>query len=349
MEVLYLVDKIHETSEYLREQSINCSHNYSKGRARERKNRKTSLSQRLRPVSPTSKRGSENVVKHNVQSNVQVPPPQRQQPPPIRVRADQATGQENSPIQGTGEHSITGAQAQQQFVLQAPQPRPYGLQPAKLTIPTFLAAEYEKPMQFLSDFMDYYHAVGLTEWHFYHVIKQALRGSAGDWWYHISDNVTSIADFERRFKERFWSRMIQARKREQLETGFYNADKNQSRSEYVIAIYNQIKALDSPPAEIDMIDKFSRHFDFETQNAIIAQRIHRVNELIEFLDHLDNAGKLNMEKAPERTSFVRREPYWTRLPENHGPNRIMSRPTYPRREDYQRDYRRDNGRNNPPK
>ncbi|CAB0040498.1 unnamed protein product [Trichogramma brassicae] len=97
-----------------------------------------------------------------------------------------------------------------------------------------------------------------------------------------------------------------------------------------------------------MIDKFSRHFDFETQNAIIAQRIHRVDELIEFLDRLDNAGQLNMEKVPERTSFVRREPYWTRLPENNGPNRIMPRPTYPRRENYQRDYIRDNVRNNPP-
>ncbi|CAB0035511.1 unnamed protein product [Trichogramma brassicae] len=236
---------------------------------------------------------------------------------------------------------------QHKYLIQHPRKfkRPYGLQPTKLTIPTFSAAEYEKPIQFLRDFMDYYHAVGLTEWHFYHVIKQALKGPAGEWWYHVSDNVTTIHDFQRRFKERFWSRMIQARKREKLETGYYNADGNQSRSEYVIAIYNQIKALDAPPSEVDMIDKFSRHFDYETQNAIIAQRLRRVDELIEFLDRLDNVGKLNHDKPPERSPFARREPYYTRAPEFTSPNRILPRPTYPRREEYHRDFRRDNTRN----
>ncbi|CAB0028224.1 unnamed protein product [Trichogramma brassicae] len=171
---------------------------------------------------------------------------------------------------------------QQPFVHYPPvQPnRPYGLQPTKLAIPTFSGAEYEKPVKFLRDFMDYYNAVGLTEYHFYHVVKQALQGQAAEWWEHVNERITSIPDFQRRFKERFWSRMIQARKREKLETGYYYADKNQSRSEYVIAIYNQIKALDTPPSEIDMIEKFSRHFDTQTQNAIVSQRIHRVDELI---------------------------------------------------------------------
>ncbi|CAB0029058.1 unnamed protein product [Trichogramma brassicae] len=242
------------------------------------------------------------------------------------------------------QHS-SSAPTQMPYAAPAQIQRPYGLQPTKLTIPTFSAAEYEKPIQFLRDFMDYYHAVGLTEWHSYHVIKQALKGPAGEWWYHVSENVTTIHDFQRRFKERFWSRMIQARKREKLETGYYNADGNQSRSEYVIAIYNQIKALDAPPSEVDMIDKFSRHFDYETQNAIIAQRLRRVDELIEFLDRLDNVGKLNHEKQPERSPFARREPYYTRAPEVTSPNRFLPRPTYPRREEYHRDFRRDNTRN----
>ncbi|CAB0041224.1 unnamed protein product, partial [Trichogramma brassicae] len=106
-----------------------------------------------------------------------------------------------------------------------------------------------------------------------------------------------------------------------------------------------IKALDAPPSEVDMIDKFSRHFDYETQNAIIAQRLRRVDELIEFLDRLDNVGKLNHEKQPERSPFARREPYYTRAPEVTSPNRFLPRPTYPRREEYHRDFRRDNTRN----
>ncbi|CAB0029051.1 unnamed protein product [Trichogramma brassicae] len=94
-----------------------------------------------------------------------------------------------------------------------------------------------------------------------------------------------------------------------------------------------------------MIDKFSRHFDYETQNAIIAQRLRRVDELIEFLDRLYNVGKLNHEKQPERSPFARREPYYTRAPEVTSPNRFLPRPTYPRREEYHRDFRRDNTRN----
>ncbi|CAB0029045.1 unnamed protein product [Trichogramma brassicae] len=235
---------------------------------------------------------------------------------------------------------------QQPFVHYPPvQPnRPYGLQPTKLAIPTFSGAEYEKPVKFLRDFMDYYNAVGLTEYHFYHVVKQALQGQAAEWWEHVNERITSIPDFQRRFKERFWSRMIQARKREKLETGYYYADKNQSRSEYVIAIYNQIKAFDTPPSEIDMIEKFSRHFDTQTQNAIVSQRIHRVDELIDFLDRLDNVGKLNSERQ-ERPSPIKREPYWTRLPEPQSPNRIAQRPPYQRRDEYPRDYRRDYNRN----
>ncbi|CAB0034933.1 unnamed protein product [Trichogramma brassicae] len=161
------------------------------------------------------------------------------------------------------QHS-SSAPTQMPYAAPAQIQRPYGLQPTKLTIPTFSAAEYEKPIQFLRDFMDYYHA---------------------------------------------------------------------------------IKALDAAPSEVDMIDKFSRHFDYETQNAIIAQRLRRVDELIEFFDRLDNVGKLNHEKQPERSPFARREPYYTRAPEVTSPNRFLPRPTYPRREEYHRDFRRDNTRN----
>ncbi|CAB0041362.1 unnamed protein product, partial [Trichogramma brassicae] len=46
-----------------------------------------------------------------------------------------------------------------------------------------------------------------------------------------------------------------------------------------------------------------------------------------------------------RSPFARREPYYTRAPEFTSPNRILPRPTYPRREEYHRDFRRDNTRN----
>ncbi|CAB0033417.1 unnamed protein product [Trichogramma brassicae] len=47
----------------------------------------------------------------------------------------------------------------------------------------------------------------------------------------------------------------------------------------------------------------------------------------------------------DASPFARREPYYTRAPEFTSPNRILPRPTYPRREEYHRDFRRDNTRN----
>ncbi|CAB0040565.1 unnamed protein product [Trichogramma brassicae] len=194
------------------------------------------------------------------------------------------------------------------------------LQPAKLIMP-ISGACCDKPMRFLPDMMDYVQAVGISEQHFKHVIKQALKGPAAEWYDHAEDQIRTIAQFQQRFKNRFWSRIHQQQKRETLEFGYYDADKNQSRSEYVISIYNQIKALDEPPAEIDMIDKFSRHFDDHTQNAIVAQRLTRVEDLIEFLDRVDNMGKLNADRSAVRP---RKEPYWARQPKNY--TKILPRP-----------------------
>lgn len=209
------------------------------------------------------------------------------------------------------------------------QARPAFLQPAKLIMPTFAADCCDKPIKYLKNLREYIAAVGITEGHFKHVIRQSLRASASEWWEHIEAQVETIAQFEERFKNRFWSRMHQVRKREELEFGYYDAEKNQSRSEYIIAIYNQIKALDEPPAEIDMVDKFSRHFDDATQNAIIAQRIVRVDDLIEFLDRLDNMGKLNANRISTRP-VIRKEPYWTQKADattpTTTPTRVFSRP-----------------------
>ncbi|KAL7307563.1 hypothetical protein TKK_0000255 [Trichogramma kaykai] len=249
---------------------------------------------------------------------------------PISTTTSQATNLYANPYNHISQPTRTqattsSANAAYQFPTQqqtAPQTtRMSLLQPAKLIMPTYSGACCDKPMRFLRDMMDYVQAVGISEQHFKHVIKQALKGAAAEWYDHAEDQIQSIAQFQQRFKNRFWSRIHQQRKRETLEFGYYDADKNQTRSEYVISIYNQIKALDEPPAEIDMIDKFSRHFDDHTQNAIVAQRLTRVDDLIEFLDRVDNMGKLNADRSVIRP---RKEPYWTRQPENY--TKILPRP-----------------------
>ena len=96
----------------------------------------------------------------------------------------------------------------------------------KLEIPTFKGAVYDKPMKFLNDLLQYFNAGNITQRMFKHIVRQSLRGPAGDWWELVQENVQTINDFKTRFTERYWCRQTQAKIRNQLEFGYYEAAGN---------------------------------------------------------------------------------------------------------------------------
>ena len=93
----------------------------------------------------------------------------------------------------------------------------------KLEIPTFEGGVYDKPIKYLNDLLEYFNATNIAQRMFRHVVRQSLRGPAGDWWELVQEKVQTINDFKTRFTERYWCRQTQTKIRNQLEFGYYEA------------------------------------------------------------------------------------------------------------------------------
>lgn len=167
-------------------------------------------------------------------------------------------------------------------------------------LPTFGAAAYDRPMQFLSALNKYIEAIDPHKSNFKFIIDQALKGPAHDWWEHVESRVISFEIFRERFTTRYWNSSIQAAFSRELEFGFYRAENNLSRSEYVIRIYNNVKYLSDMPTMTNIVDKLSRHFDESVQQAIISRGINDIDGVISLLDSMDQIGSLNSTIAGTR-------------------------------------------------
>ena len=72
--------------------------------------------------------------------------------------------------------------------------------------------------------------------------------------------------------------------------------------------------LSDAPGEMEIVDKFSRHFDEHVQQAVLTQRITRIDELIELLDIQDRMGTLNAFRNGVRYEDIRSPSYARRKP-----------------------------------
>ena len=163
----------------------------------------------------------------------------------------------------------------------------------KYTLPTFSTMPADKPIRFLRALINYLTAVSATTENFKYIIEQALRGSAYEWWENIEESIVNIRGFREKFTAKYWSEGVQNKIRRELEFGFYKGEGHQTRSEYVISLYNDVKQLSDLPATHLIIDKLSRHFDAVIQQTIITRRIKTIEELTELLDGLDQIGEIN--------------------------------------------------------
>lgn len=152
--------------------------------------------------------------------------------------------------------------------------------------PIFCSCIFQSPTVFLNSLMEYVRLTRVPLDSFKYVAGQALKGQAYEWFIYVRHRINSIQDFNRLFLERFWNDGIQMEIRRRLEFGSYAEalDPNQSRSEYVIKIWNYVKALENPPGEQIFVEFLSRHFDTQLRMAIESRGIASIDQLIDFLD-----------------------------------------------------------------
>ena len=78
-----------------------------------------------------------------------------------------------------------------------------------------------------------------------------------------------------------------------FELGFYRADGQLARSEYVMSLYTVVKMRCDARSMQLIVEKFSRHFDPGIQQAVITRRFRTIDELIELLDGWEHIGEVN--------------------------------------------------------
>lgn len=163
----------------------------------------------------------------------------------------------------------------------------------RLELPTFSGEPHERPMRFLRAFLAYCDGMNISNARIKLVLDQALKGLAREWYEFCIDNIFDRDSFRKLFVDRYWSNSIQRNIRRKLENGYYEAQNNLSRAEYVMRLTNDLRELSDPPSQQAMVDAFSRHFDCQVQDAIGVRGIVTIHGLLELLDSLDNQTGLN--------------------------------------------------------
>ena len=96
--------------------------------------------------------------------------------------------------------------------------------------------------------------------------------------------------FVSKFSRRYLNEQAQQELRRRLEFGCHQSRKTISRAEYAIKLYAEAKELRPSLSSIEIIQKFSKHFNEEIKHAIIGRGISHIEQLIEILENFDKIG-----------------------------------------------------------
>lgn len=180
--------------------------------------------------------------------------------------------------------------------------------PGKWEMPTF--SGNDNPMKYLRELEDYWRAMDLQGGQFDYLCNSSLKGTAGDWWRLVKNDVTNFEQFEAAFKRRYWNQNIQDKVRENLRFGWHDAQGNLSRVEYATKKISLAKDLDDAYSTSDIIRSLSRHFGTDVQRSILMSGKLDLNSFLDLLDTFDQAGRVNGPRnfpTLRNTNFERRE------------------------------------------
>lgn len=169
----------------------------------------------------------------------------------------------------------------------------------KFIAPVFEGTSQEQPMKFIRDLRTYCDVTEADGNELCYIISQALKGSAGEWWQVVQDEIDGWDLFEEKFSARFWSEARQNEVRERLQFGFFTGQHGMNRGQYSMHIMGQAKDLSIHMTEAEIIRQLRNHFSKEMRTAILSQGINTKEQLFEFLEAFDTAGVVNQERAKE--------------------------------------------------
>ncbi|XP_043267681.1 putative uncharacterized protein DDB_G0272516 [Venturia canescens] len=164
----------------------------------------------------------------------------------------------------------------------------------KIKAPTFDGSSNKRPIKFIKEFRHYCEVTNPTFTEMKYLLSQSLEKAAKEWWELVEDQVNSFEDVEKRFINRFWSHDVQRRVRKDLEFGKYPEKPGKlTKVEYATRTFGAARDLIPPPSDPDIVASLSQHFTEEIRATIISRGFETLEQLIEFLEKLDQSGPVN--------------------------------------------------------
>lgn len=151
--------------------------------------------------------------------------------------------------------------------------------------PNFHDNEKDRPLKFLRDMRQYVEGNNLELGKIKYTLSRCLQGNAASWWDIICDRIESWDDFEKYFRERFWSEFKIKKLRETLRFGRYRS--NISRMQYASDILSLMYELEPETSEAEKIALLINHFERNVQIAMIGREINSLSELNRILEQYD--------------------------------------------------------------
>ena len=174
----------------------------------------------------------------------------------------------------------------------------------KFTPPKFSGESREKPTKYLKTLKRYITATNVDFDQIIYIITEGLSGKAATWFEAIESKIRSFDDFEREFRQRFWSRDVQVEWSRKIEYGRYDPEWKTSRLDYASGLWGFSQELDCKYSESDLVKKIGEHFDWDIRYAIRSQSIttqHKIFELLEYKDKNDSSRNNAKNYKPSET------------------------------------------------
>ena len=142
--------------------------------------------------------------------------------------------------------------------------------------PTFKADDKDRPLKFLRDMQQYVQSNNLEINQIKYILSRSLMENAASWWDITCRRIESWEDFEKHFRDRFWSNIKIKRLQETLRYGRYRG--NMTRMQYASDILSLMYELEPETDESEKIAMLINHFERSIQIAMIGKEIDSISE-----------------------------------------------------------------------
>ncbi|XP_023248187.1 uncharacterized protein LOC111643991 [Copidosoma floridanum] len=156
-----------------------------------------------------------------------------------------------------------------------------------LSVPKFKGRDGERPIKFLSELERYVNYVRPRDSDLPCIFAECCEETARDWWYLHEHKAKTLAEFKRKFCERYWSPAVQQSLRRKLEFGQYQLGGKYTRAEYATHMFGFARDLDIPSNDKNLLHQLAAHFGRNFKHAIMCDRNSTDESLLELLAEFD--------------------------------------------------------------